>query len=292
MKDGKVKTHPGKGNPDIVEPAGPIDPEVGVIAVEDMDGVFLGCLVNYALHGTLMSGSLVSVDWPWSLRQTVRAAKGADAGVVVLNGACGDVTQVDNRDVRPAEFGEKWCRRVGTILGAEVLKVLARTEYSTDVPLAVVSRRLALPIRDLGASDDELVARERPEGGLGTGHEEIYKNEAGLLRALKAQSPTVDVEVQAMRVGSAAIVSNPAEYFCAMGLSIKKDSPWRPTFVAELSNGYCGYVPTVAAFGEGGYEIRTARSSFLDPVAGEEIARTSAELLGKLAEMKPVVAEK
>jgi hypothetical protein len=292
MKDGTVKTHPGKMNPDIVEPAGPIDPEVGVIAVEDMQGQFLGCVVNYALHGTVMGDSLISADWPGYVRQTVRGTMGTDSGVVILNGACGDVTQVDNRNARPAEFGEKWCRRVGMTLGAEVLKVLARTEYAPDAPLAAASQHLALPIRDLAASDDELLAREKPAAGLGTGHEEIYRNEACLLRAIKAKSPTVDVEVQALRIGTAAIVSNPGEYFCALGLEIKKDSPWKPTMVSELTNGYCGYVPTADAFKEGGYEIRTARSSFLDPSSGGEIVRASRDLLGKLAEAKPADIQK
>jgi hypothetical protein len=293
MKDGTVKTHPGKMNPDIVEPAGPIDPEVGVIAVEDLEGKFLGCVVNYALHGTVMGGNLISADWPGYVRQTVRGGMGVDAGVVVLNGACGDVTQVDNRSARPSEFGEKWCRRVGVTIGAEVLKVLARMEYSADVPLAVTSKHLMLPIRDLGASDDELLARERPASGLGTGQEDIYRKEVGLLREIKAKSPNVDVEVQCMRIGAAAIVSNPAEFFCALGLEIKKDSPWKPTMVVELANGYCGYVPTEAAFVEGGYERRTARSSFLDPKSGEEIVHASRELLGSLAAgTKPAEAQK
>ena len=283
MKDGSVKTHPGKMNPDIVEPAGPIDPEVAVIGVEDLEGRFLGCVVNHALHGTTMGGNLISADWPFYLRQTVRGGMGTDAGVVFLNGACGDVTQVDNRSPRKAEFGEAWSRRVGRTVGAEVLKVLARMEYADDAPLGAVSRHLALPIRDLAASDDELLARERPAAGLGTGHEEIYRKEAALLRAMKAKSPTVDVEVQALRIGAASIVSNPGEYFCALGLAIKKDSPWKPTMVAELTNGYCGYIPTAAAFEEGGYERRTARSSFLDPVCGDEIVRVSVELLAGLA---------
>jgi hypothetical protein len=289
MKDGSVRTHPGKMNPDIVEPAGPIDPEVAVIAVEDMDGRFLGCVVNYALHGTTMGGSLISADWPCYVRETVRGGMGAGAGVVFLNGACGDVTQVDNRSARPSEFGETWSRRVGMTVGAEVLKVIARMEYTADAPLAAASRHLALPIRDLAGSDEELLARERPATGLGTGQEDVYRKEAGLLRVLKAQSPTVDVEVQALRIGAATIVANPAEYFCALGLSIKKDSPWKPTMVVELANGYCGYVPTAAAFKEGGYEIRTARSSFLDPVSGGEIVRASVDLLGGLAETKTVV---
>ena len=292
MKDGTVRTHPGKMNPDIVASAGPIDPEVAVIGVQDVQGRFLGCVVNYALHGTTMGGNLISADWPCYLRQTVRGGMGVDGGVVFLNGACGDVTQVDNRNARPAEFGEAWSRRVGMTVGAEALKVLARMEYAADAPLAAASRHLALPIRDLAASDDELLARERPATGLGTGHEEIYRNEAGLLRAIKLMSPTVDVEVQALRIGPAAIVSNPAEFFCALGLEIKKDSPWKPTLVAELANGYCGYVPTAAAFHEGGYEIRTARSSFLDPVSGGEIARASTDLLGKLAEGKPTETQK
>ena len=86
MKDGSIKTHPGKMNPDIVEPAGPIDPEVGVIAVENTQGQLLGCIVNYALHGTTLGGSLISADWPCYLRQTIRGGIGADIGVVFLNG--------------------------------------------------------------------------------------------------------------------------------------------------------------------------------------------------------------
>src|SRR5207244_2447990 len=104
-----VYSHPGKGNPEIVEPAGPIDPEVGVLAAWSAQGELLGCLVNYACHATTFGGG-VSADYIYYLEKTIRGAMGRDATVVSLAGACGDVTQVDNQSRREREFGEKWSR--------------------------------------------------------------------------------------------------------------------------------------------------------------------------------------
>ncbi|MGQ9691115.1 MAG: hypothetical protein ACUVQY_07640 [Thermoproteota archaeon] len=100
MKNGREMTHPGKGNPDIVEPAGPIDPDVGVLSAWGMDGRFLGCVVNFACHGTTLGSTGFSSDWPYYLDKAVRGVMGEESTVVFLNGACGDVTQVDNQSMR------------------------------------------------------------------------------------------------------------------------------------------------------------------------------------------------
>ena len=273
MKDGTIRTHPGKLNPDIIEPAGPIDPAVGVIGVADDQGELLGCIVNYTCHGTTLGGSVTSADWIYYLRNTIRGAYGDDVGVVFLNGACGDVTQVDNRDGRPAEFGEAWARRVGATVGAEAVKVLVRMDFTNDVPLAAASELVPLPIRDLGATDEELLRRESPGYGLGSGdfQERIYANEVRLVREMRNQSPTVPGEVQVFRIGPVGIASNTCEFFCQLGLDIKARSPLKPTFVVELANGCHGYCPTPDAFTGGGYETRTARSSYLAPEAGPAI---------------------
>ncbi len=285
MKDGRVITHPGKMNPDIVDVAGPTDPEVAVISAEGLDGKILGCVVNFAMHGTTMGGDEFSADWPCYLRQTVRGGMNApEMGVVFLNGACGDVTQVDNRSPRTPEWGEGVARRVGMCAGAEALKVLSRAAYQESALLAVEYELLQLPIRELPDSDEELIAREAPPIGLGSGSHEMFTKEARFVREMRAKSPTVEVEVQAVRVGDAAIVSNTTEFFAALGLAIKKDSPFRPTMVVELANGYNGYCPTADAFKGGGYEPRTARSSYLAPGSGEKIVDASAGLLRRVAE--------
>ena len=52
-----------------------------------------------------------------------------------------------------------------------------------------------------------------------------------------------DVEVQAIAVGDIAFVGYPAEYFTEFGIRTKAESPFPTTFVAELANGWHGYVP-------------------------------------------------
>ncbi len=283
MKDGSVITHPGKMNPDIVKPAGPVDAEVGLIAAEDLEGNLLGCVVNHGMHGTTIGGSEFSADWPYFLRKTVRGGVGADIGVVFLNGACGDVTQVNNQSPE-SNFGEKSARLIGMTVGGEVLKLLAGAEFTPDATVAAVAEEAALPIRDLGESDEALVDREAPPFGLGSGAREMYLREANMVRAMREASPVVTEEIQALRVGNAAIVSNPTEFFSALGLAIKAEQPWKPVMVTELANGYAGYAPTREAYDQGGYEPRTARSSFLAPGAGEQIVELSRRLLAALEE--------
>lgn len=292
MRGGYVATHPGKMNPDIVAPAGPVDTSLGLVGVKSMDGTFMGALINYSMHCTVMGGSLYSADYPHYLSETVSGAVGGEPVTVFLNGACGDVTQVNNLDPRPPEFGEEWARRIGTVLGGEALKLIARIDYVGEDEVKAKSSILMIPLRDIGEGEREW-ARAMLDGrcghplagrvfGVGPANVEIekaYAREIMLLLDERAVEPRAEAEIQVIQIGPCLFVGVPGELFASLGLRIKGSSKFKYTFIIELANGCVGYIPTPEAFGEGGYEVRTARSSKLVPEAGNMITDEAIKLI-------------
>lgn len=281
MRDGNQATHPGKGNPDIVRPAGPVDPEVGVLAAWRPDGSFLGCLVNFTCHGTTGNGG-ISADWIHWLRETITGGMGGGT-VVFLNGACGDVTQVNNLSLQEGEFGEKWSRRVGQKVGAEVLKVLCMAEKGELAPLAGKQQFVKIKTREVSEQlFQEAIAFYKSDPPAGW--DRWLARDLILLHEQNQWEPYVEAEVQAIQVGPAVFLSNGSEYFCQFGVNIKHRSPFPFTYVVELANQSIGYVPTAEALGPngGGYEPVLCMSSKLVPEAGQMIEDASVELAESL----------
>jgi len=282
MANGRVYTHPGKGSPDIVEPAGPVDPEVGVVAAWNRQGELLGCIVNYSCHATTFSGA-ISADYIYYLEEAIQHVMGRQSVVVFLNGACGDVTQVDNRSMRAPEFGERWSRLVGTRVGAEALKVMVSAQPGELKPVAVNSLTLRISRRRPNPNRVE-ASRELVEQGVKSSRRDtawIFAKELLIADYLASKEPEVDVEMQAVQVGPVVFIAYPAEMFCELGLRVKKSSPFPYTFVVELANGSLGYVPPAEAFAPsgGGYETALTSYSNLDIHAGEKMVQASVDLL-------------
>lgn len=146
MKNGHCATHPGKGNPEIIEPAGPVDPETGVVGVWRKNGEFLGCVVNFTCHGTCDTTG-ATADWPGQMISTVKKVMGEDKGVVYLYGAAGDITQINNQSLCPLEAGPEYSKIVGVTVGAEVLKVLMTAPKGPVEALRSKSEFIRIPIR-------------------------------------------------------------------------------------------------------------------------------------------------
>jgi hypothetical protein len=71
--------------------------------------------------------------------------------------------------------------------------------------------------------------------------------------------PYAEVVVQAMRLGDGVFLALPGEVFLEIGLAIKQRAGVENLFVAAYANNCeIGYIPTAAAFSEGGYEVDVA----------------------------------
>ena len=280
MISGLTVTHPGLLNPEIVETAGPIDPEVGVLGVWNEEGKLTGCLINFVCHATTNPGG-ISANYVYYVEKAVRGMFGEEVIVVFLAGASGDVTQVDNVAKRVPKRGEPMAALVGGRVGAEAVKVLLGMDRGTDCPLDARQQILSIPRRRIHPLHLEVAksqAKLSPSEMDPT--DWTFAKETVMLDALSQVSPLVDVEIQVVQIGPLAIVTVPAEYFCRYGLDIKKGSPFPFTFVASLSNGCVGYVPTLEAFGAngGGYETRLTSYSNLEITAGDTMAETGIQL--------------
>jgi hypothetical protein len=280
MRDGTEVTHPGKKHPEIIAPAGPADPDVGVLAARAPDGRIIAVFVNFACHATVSLGNGFSPDYIAPLRTAVRRHIGNPRlPVGFLPGACGDVTQVDN--TRPgSEFGPAWAVMMGEALAAEVIHTLGRIAFTPDGPLKAVRASVPIPLRS-----DEECARPGPRLGLGSGPDAdaVFAREREILKIERARNPLVQAEVQALRIGDLALVANGAELFCQVGLNIKKASPFSQTWISTMTNQWIGYVPTASAYHAGGYEPRAARSSKLVAAAAQSLQESSLNALRMLS---------
>jgi hypothetical protein len=286
MKNGFAYSHPGKGNPNNVDFAGPVDPEVGVIGSWNADGKLLGCVVNFACHATT-SGPWIGANWICYLERAIQGFY-PEAKVVFLQGTCGDVTQVNNLDPNTNPDGDAWAQFVGGRVGAEAVKVLVGMSQTrvADVPIDVRTKLWSIPRRKPAPERSKAALELVQKDPKTAGPDWVWAKETVMLDALIAKWPQVEVEGQAIQVGPVVCLSSPAEYFCQYGLDWKKGSGFPMTFPVELSNGCAGYVPTLEAFDPktgGGYETRLTAYSNLDITAGDQIRDVGLELARQLA---------
>jgi neutral ceramidase len=288
MKDGSVRMNPGIGNPEIVAPVGPADPECLMITFEGQDDVPCAFLVNFPLHLDTTGGTAYSADYPAALLRRLEAELGS--GGLFLPGFCGDLNHLDvNGPAR--QSGPDCARAIGERLADALFAAWPQREPIHAAPLSVRSRICHWPRRSV--SEEDVPALEAfAAGEAGSGRVPLEPEMPESLRAsyarerlaLRHYPPSHAGEVQVIQAGDLSLVTSPGEMFAEYGLAIKAagghGTGGKLVLPVCLANGYCGYVPTRAAFDQGGYETWLARSSFLAPAAGEEWLAVATDLLG------------
>ncbi len=280
----------------IVESLGTIDPEMITISFEQ-GGEIRGSLINFGCHPTTLTGNnwQYSADYPGYLTESVQKVKGDDFASMFLNGACGNVTQVDHQAGFIDTYQE--CQRIGYILGVAALEAINNSEPLADDNTVQISRE-RVPLKKMTITDEQLawaqevmkrVEREgmpplQPDGIP----DEVYAQK--WVEMYDVQDEYDSLEVQVVQIGEFAIVGLPGEMFNEFGVYIKKNSPFKNTMVVGLANAAAGYFPTKISFTQGpdgfkpmitGYET-TPGTTYYDIGAGELLAESAVRQLKDL----------
>jgi len=307
-------------------PSGPVDYDVTVVRIDDLRGGTLATMISAAAHTVVLGPktSQLSPDYVGPAREIVESATGAPC--LFLLGAAGNVNPRCGIGAGGPEQYED-LERVGTLLGGEALTVWAKIRtHNRHGPRRIVqsvatvsvwdyepapeqgiehfdvlSETVALPLGPLPTRDvaegqladfrSQLQQAETSEAGLGRIHvlRKLVLWAETVLRAVEEGGAplTRDLHFWALRINNFGLVALSGEPFAELALEVKRLSPLEQTMFLGYSNGCVGYLPTSAAFDEGGMEVEESYRNYLLPApltkAWEPaIIETALELLGRL----------
>lgn len=258
--DDLVKMNPPAGSPNLVEPAGPIDPTISFLAVREPNGRPISVLAAYSLHyvGGVGSGH-VSADYYGmfceELRRLLKAEHQEPPFVAVMaNGTSGDINNINFRQPRPRQEPYEQMRFVAHDVARKVHEAMAKLEYQDRVTLDARYREPNIQWRKPTAEQLEWAKRTLENPAPSKGRTDLSAIYADRTMHLADYPETAQVPLQVLRIGDVCIGTMPCEVFCEIGLEFKRRSPQQPAFMIELSHGSYGYLPTPRQHELGGYE--------------------------------------
>ncbi|MBI4025747.1 MAG: hypothetical protein HY360_12255 [Verrucomicrobia bacterium] len=284
--DGSSRMYGHAQMPGFIGMEGPRDPALGVLCARDHHGAVRAVIVNFSTHPNCLEAEwFYSADLPGETRRVLKAALGAGVVVVYLTGAAGNTAPslLDPHMPEQPWRGEAGVIRSGQYLGGEALKMIAGATMPMSNPkLRLAQTTLQVPLRCWPEASARIFPEplKNPDWRSGA-HEYYMQAQAEWPHRMAVHSPW-PVRLNVLCVGDAVIATNPAELFVEYGLEMRRRSPACVTLVSELTDGYCGYVPTRRAFRRGGYETWPAPTSQLEPKAGDQIVRATQKLLQKV----------
>jgi len=222
---------------------GPVDHDVPVLSVRDMEGHLRAVVFAYACHGTVLDFYQWSGDYPGYAQLAIEKT---DPGVTALflAGCGGDQNPLPRRSVALAEhYGRELAHGVVEVLSAPMSPIgdkLAMTYTEIPLPFAALPTREQLSQQ---THDKNRVVARRAQLLL----TQIQKD--GIL------SPTYPYPVQAWQLGSGpTLVALGGEVVVDYSLRFKRELGRDRTWVAAYTNDVMAYIPSRRVLHEGGYE--------------------------------------
>ena len=242
-------------------PEGAEAPWVDVLRIDARSGSPIGLLYTTAAHPVNLRGLAFSAEFPGYAARTIR--RELDGALPMFaQGCCGDV------NCAPMDGALRTTIRQGELLGEAAVNAARHAAPLQSNSLGVARQVIYLPTRipsvdeaERAIADQKARVREAEQDPEATDYLVCqYRGQIewaeDYLRVARSRRPRpAAFEIQAMRIGAAALVAYPGEMFVDYQLQMDRASPFRKTFTLAFSNGCIGYVPTAKAFPEGGYEV-------------------------------------
>jgi len=125
---------------------GPIDPEIGVLRLDRIDGSTLAVIYNFACHPIQGVPSRANTaDMTGFSSQVIEDNLGNNAVALFVQGCGGDINPIFYKDVDHPRSAEP----LGNMLGLSTLKAVRKIQCRSDDRLKVINQTLDLPRADL-----------------------------------------------------------------------------------------------------------------------------------------------
>ena len=245
---------------------GAYDPTVYVIRF-DFDHRGPVVILSHAAHPVILGGGNLdfSADFCSYACRSVEEGLGDDSMAMFFQGCCGNI----NADRGDGSFEQ--AAKMGNKLGAAALNAAMNSESVSGETIGAALEVVQLPLVDPPSVEEaEETLRQFQEthekAVAGGSHvnitiQEGLTNWASRVLACAKEGKkerTQTIILQSVRLGDIGIAASEAETFIEIGQAIQERSPFEHTIALGYTNGCIGYLPTAAAYPEGGYEVATA----------------------------------
>lgn len=284
-----VKMNPPAGSRNLLEPAGPIDPTVSIIAVRTVEGHLISILSTYSLHYVGGVGPAdISADYYGAYcdyLQKLVTGPGTDRPdqpsfvAIMANGTSGDINNINFQTPRPGKRPYEQIQAVAQDLADKIFNHLPQLTYRDHATLMSRYREPEIAWRR-PTSEQRKWAEETIAAGAKSPSDLSFIYAQRTLK-LAAYAETTTIPLQVLRVGDVCIGTMPCEVFCEIGLEFKRQCPIQPAFMIELAHGYFGYLPTPRHLKLGGYETWLGTNR-LEAEASEKLLANLLEMAGEL----------
>jgi hypothetical protein len=265
------------------------DPRVAAVGFRRSDGSFVAVLANYAMHPVALGATNrhISADIPGQAALTLARQLPGNPTVLITNGACANL----NPPAENVPFAqiEAWGKQVAETV-APLLKLAAPLRAAK---LRVMARVLPLPMDTLDENEIEAFAKralqdKKSLAEWGDKYRRVVEHwRSSLIAEVQAgrSKGHREAELFAVCIGNVILLGANAEVFSEFTDWLRRSTE-KKVYLVGYANGDLGYLPTRAAYAEGGYEVEVAHLFYggFRPKAGalELLAQESADLLHNL----------